>query len=70
MDETKTILLCPGCDNSSEVLMLIKYCKIRFICPYCGNKISPRKESFCVFSKHDDKCCHLKMNVEKSVNNY
>jgi len=65
MEETKAIVICPHCDNSTEVLLLINYCKIRFICPYCGNNITPKEGESCIFSTQADKRCPLKMKEEK-----
>jgi hypothetical protein len=57
MVETQAVLTCPFCRKSHKVEMPTSYCQVVYVCPSCGQRLTPLPGDCCVFCSYADKKC-------------
>ena len=57
MVETQAVLTCPNCGASHQVEMPTNYCQVVFVCPSCGERLTPLPGDCCVFCSFADRKC-------------
>lgn len=57
MVETRATLTCPHCGTPHEVEMPTTYCQVVYICPSCGERLTPLPGDCCVLCSFADRKC-------------